>query len=72
MTKNIDYDKMYISRKHKIIKRVVIEMILNDALYLISASRRGRKFNQILIRKDYGTCVDLDGNDLDGLIEKKE
>ena len=45
-------------------------MILNDALYLISASRRGGKFNQILIRKDDGTCVDLDGNDLDGLIEK--
>ena len=45
-------------------------MILNDALYLISAGRRGGKFNQILIRKDDGTCVDLDGNDLDGLIEK--
>ena len=45
-------------------------MILNDALYLISANRRGGKFNQILIRKDDGTCVDLDGNDLDGLIEK--
>lgn len=45
-------------------------MILNDALYLISAGRRGGKFNQILIRKDDGTCVYLDGNDLDGLIEK--